>query len=164
MNARGGRPLAAFSNARGVVRYFVTTRPDARTGALSMVECRSATAHTVIGLTLIPGPAVPQKRPSATRPATIADIATTARFGVLPGTPAGFNVTQASDAQLARLGYPFRPDQRLHPAAYAIWHKLVTTPGAYVPSARSSTRKCGGRLCASNSAQTHRRRLLLSRP
>jgi len=132
MNSRAGRPLTAFSNSRGVVSYFVTVPPNARTGDLATVECRNANRHTIDGVTVLLGAPAAARPIVPVRRATIEDLATNARMGVLPGTPTGFDVTSASDAQLARLGYPMRPDQRIHPYAYTIWRKLVTTPGAYI--------------------------------
>jgi len=133
MNSRAGRPLTAFSNARGSVRYFITVPPNGRTGGLATLECSNANSHTIGGVTvLLTAPAATRRPIVPVRRATIEDLATNARIGVLPGTTGGFDVTSASDAQLARLGYPMRPDQRIHPYAYTIWRKLVTTPGAYV--------------------------------
>jgi len=125
--------LDGFSNSHGIVRYVITVRADARSEALATLECRNRATHTLTGFTIVPGKfAAPTPRAAARRPLAIADLATDARFGVLPGTPHGFDVTRASDAQLVALGYPRRPDAHLSPQAYLIWRKLVTTPGAYV--------------------------------
>ncbi len=115
------------------MRYYIGARNNARTGALATLDCRSARAHTVTGVSLVPVNAEPRRPAAAARRATLADLATQARIGVLPGTPPGFDAVGASDAQLARLNYPRRPDQKLYPAAYLVWRKLVTTRGAYVP-------------------------------
>jgi hypothetical protein len=133
MSPRGKGSLTAFSDARGIVRYAVTTRAGARGGVLATLECRNATAHTLAGLTLVAGqaPVAAAQTPRAW-PATQAELQTAATLGVLPGTPAGFDVTRASDAQLAQLHYPARPDSALAPTSYALWRKLVTTPDMYV--------------------------------
>lgn len=46
--------------------------------------------------------------------------------------PAGFEPIQASDEELARFGYPPRPDSDRAPRAYAAWQRAVTASGVRV--------------------------------
>jgi hypothetical protein len=135
MNSPSSQRLTAISDGGGIVRYFVNVNSTARTGILATLECTNSKAHTLLGFTFTPGAPAPHQTLGATgQPAAIPALTTTARFGVLRGTPAGFDVTTASAAQLAQLHYPPRPDSRHSPLGYAMWLKTVTTPGVYVPA------------------------------
>ena len=52
--------------------------------------------------------------------------------------PDGFNPLSASDAELAKYGFPPRPDSRVSPALYDQWRRLVSVPRRGRPVIRST--------------------------
>jgi hypothetical protein len=55
-----------------------------------------------------------------------------------PQPPEGFDPLSASDAELAKYGFPPRPDLRKAPALYAQWRRMVSLPRAGRPIMRSA--------------------------
>jgi hypothetical protein len=55
-----------------------------------------------------------------------------------PQPPQGFDPLSASDAELAKYGFPPRPDRRNAPALYDQWRRMVSVPRAGKPITRST--------------------------
>jgi hypothetical protein len=55
-----------------------------------------------------------------------------------PQPPEGFNPLSASDAELAKYGFPPRPDPQKTPPLYEQWRRMVSVPRAGKPIIRST--------------------------
>jgi hypothetical protein len=55
-----------------------------------------------------------------------------------PQPPHGFRALSASDAELAKYGFPPRPDPQKTPALYEQWRRMVSVPRAGRPIMRST--------------------------
>jgi hypothetical protein len=55
-----------------------------------------------------------------------------------PQPPRGFRPLSASDAELAKYGFPPRPDPQKTPALYEQWRRMVSVPRAGRPIMRST--------------------------
>jgi len=107
------------TDAAGHGRFFITPQQGA-TGTIVM-RCeaggRTDTQRFVLGAG-VPGTAPPPPPPPvvrATRPAL-----------------STVEAQEISDEELLRRGYPFRPDERISPEAYAAWLRAVTRPAQLV--------------------------------
>jgi len=106
------RSIASFRYSAHASQYFRVLAAVALVAALCGFSSRaraqtrpsSGSAGSAINLTSIPG--------------TIA----------YAQPPSGFDPMSASDTELEQYGFPPRPDPESAPQAYALWHKLVSTP------------------------------------
>jgi hypothetical protein len=67
--------------------------------------------------------------PPATRPGPLTAVPTNLPgVTATPGPPEGFDPLTASDHELARYGFPRRPDPEKAPSAYTAWERTVSGP------------------------------------
>jgi hypothetical protein len=127
-----------FADDEGKIRFQVTPSAESDQTARFDVDCTAAGQSSTFTLELRPNSAA-----TADMPAPQAEVRTPQPGDVMRPALSKADATRLSSDELAKRGYPIRPDVKQAPDAFATWLKAVTKPSRLVDArqlARSELR------------------------
>lgn len=116
-----------FSDDEGKVRFQVSPSAASDQTASFAVDCTAAGKSATFALDLRPNSV-----PTADMPAPQADVRKPQPGDVMRPALSKADATRLSSDELAKRGYPIRPDAVQAPDAFATWLKAVTKPSRLV--------------------------------
>ena len=124
----GARTMKLYANAEGYVRVHVTTQQESQQSVRMQLDCEAAGKIATYPLHLRTG-----SSPTADMPAPGITVPTPKGSRVLPALK-DEDARKLSDEDVARLGYPPRPDAAASPDHYATWLDSVSRPITRIPA------------------------------
>jgi Peptidase A4 family len=116
-----------FADDEGKVRFQVSPSAASDQTAQFAVDCTAASKSATFALELRPNSV-----PTPDMPAPQADVRTPQPGDVIRPALSKADATRLSIDELAKRGYPIRPDATQAPDAFATWLKAVTKPSRLV--------------------------------
>ena len=121
--------LKIFADDEGTVRFHVNPSAESDQAARFAVDCTAEGKSSTFPLELRPSFA-----PTAELPAPAAEVVQSRPEDVIRPALSKADALRLSEDELAKRGYPVRPDREQAPDAFATWLKAVTKPAKFVSS------------------------------
>jgi hypothetical protein len=121
--------LKLFANDEGTVRFHVNPSGESDQAARFAVDCTAEGKSATFPLELRPNSA-----PTSDMPAPVVEAPQSRPGDIIRPALAKAEALRLSGDELAKRGYPIRPDQKQAPDAFATWLKAVTRPAKFIDS------------------------------
>jgi hypothetical protein len=118
-----------FADDEGMIRFHVNPSIESDQTARFAVDCSAAGKSSTFPLELRSN-----SLPTADMPAPTADVITARPGEAIRPALTKAEAMNLSGEEIAKRGYPIRPDAQQAPAGYATWLKAVTKPSRLVSS------------------------------
>jgi Peptidase A4 family len=122
-----------FADDEGSIRFQVRPSAESEQAVRFAVDCTSAGKSSTFALDLRPSSV-----PTADMPAPQAETRTPQPGDVIRPALTKSDATRLSGEELAKRGYPIRPDAKQAPEAFATWLTAVTKPSRLVDARQVS--------------------------
>ncbi len=122
-----GHSFKTFADDEGKIRFQVSPSAESDQTAQFAVDCTAAGKTSTFALELRANSV-----PTADMPAPQAEVRTPQPGDVIRPALTKADATNLSSDEIAKRGYPIRPDAKQAPEAFAAWMKAVTKPSRLV--------------------------------